>query len=97
MDAALAIFVLSAFIGGIVIGVVVVVSVASRREDRRLSLTGEAPDAMCRGARRLTGVWTRGSWTGRIGAIRWEPPRPDERDDGEDNAPPRWPGVGSAD
>ena len=46
---AVAIFLLVAFIGGVVLGVVVIVSVASRREDRLFSLTGEAPDAVCRG------------------------------------------------
>jgi hypothetical protein len=57
-----AIFLLIAFIGGAVLGVVMIVSVASRREDRLYSLTGEAPDAMCRGARRLIGAGTRGGW-----------------------------------
>jgi hypothetical protein len=51
-----------AFFGGIAIGVVVIVSVASKREDRLYSLTGEAPDAVCRGVRRLLGVYTRGGW-----------------------------------
>jgi hypothetical protein len=62
LEAAVAIFLLIAFIGGVIIGVVVIVSIASRREDRLFSLTGEAPDAVCRGARRFTGVWTRGGW-----------------------------------
>lgn len=62
LEAAVAIFLLIAFIGGVVIGVVVIVSIASRREDRLFSLTGQAPDAVCRGARRFTGVWTRGDW-----------------------------------
>jgi len=81
IDAAVAIFLLIAFIGGIVIGVVVIVSIASRREDRQFSLTREAPDAMCRGARRFTGVWTRGDWPvdqdlgRRVNAGRQEAPR----------------------
>jgi len=62
IEAAVAIFLLIAFIGGVLMGVIVIVSVASRREDRLFSLTGEAPDAVCRGARRFTGVWTRGGW-----------------------------------
>jgi hypothetical protein len=62
LEAAVAIFLLIAFIGGVGIGVVVIVSIASRREDRLFSLTGEAPDTVCRGARRFTGVWTRGGW-----------------------------------
>jgi hypothetical protein len=59
---AVAIFLLAAFIGGVVLGAVLIVSVASKREDRLFSLTGEAPDAVCRGARLLTGAGTRGGW-----------------------------------
>lgn len=59
---AVAIFLLIAFIGGVVLGVIVIVSIASKREDRLYSLTGEAPDAVCRGARWLTGAGTRGGW-----------------------------------
>jgi hypothetical protein len=62
IEVAVAMILLIAFIGGVVMGVVVLVSVASRREDRRYTLTGEAPDAVCRGARRLIGVWTHGGW-----------------------------------
>lgn len=62
IEVAAAIFLLIAFISGAAIGVVVIVSVASRREDRLFSLTGEAPDAVCRGARRVTGLWTLGGW-----------------------------------
>lgn len=66
-EAAVAIFSLIAFIAGAVVGVVVIVAIASRREDRLFTLTGQAPDAMCRGARRFTGVWTRGGWPGDTG------------------------------
>jgi hypothetical protein len=59
---AVTIFSLVAFISGVVLGVVVIVAVASRREDRIFSLTGETPDAVCRGARRLMGAGTRGGW-----------------------------------
>ena len=59
---AVAIFLLIAFIGGVVLGVIVIVSIASKREDRLYSLTRQAPDAMCRGARLLIGVGTRGGW-----------------------------------
>jgi hypothetical protein len=62
IEVAVAIALLIAVTGGVVIGVIVLVSVASRREDRLFTLTGEAPDAVCRGARRLIGVWTRGGW-----------------------------------
>jgi hypothetical protein len=62
IEMVVAIFLLIAFISGAVIGVVVIVSIASRREDRLYSLAGEAPDAMCRGARRFMGVWAVGGW-----------------------------------
>jgi hypothetical protein len=63
IDAGVAILLLSALVAGITIGIVVVVSIASRREDRLYSLGGKAPDASCRGARWLTGVTTRGPRT----------------------------------
>lgn len=46
---------------GIFAGIIVFASIAYRREDRRGSITGPAPDPLCRGARRLTGVGTIGS------------------------------------
>ncbi len=60
VEVMVAILLLIAFIGGIVIGVVVIVSVASRREDRLYSLTNEAPDPLCEGTRRLIGASVRG-------------------------------------
>lgn len=53
-----------AFATGIFIGIIVIASCAYRREDRRGSLADPAPDALCQGARRLTGVGTIGpaSW-----------------------------------
>lgn len=48
------------FFGGVVTGVIVVVALAIRREDRRYSLIREAPDRISRSARRLTGVGRRG-------------------------------------
>jgi hypothetical protein len=44
------------FVGGIVVGVIAVVAVAVRREDRRYTLAGEAPGRLARGTRRLTGM-----------------------------------------
>ncbi len=44
------------FLGGIMIGVLAVMAVAIRREDRRHTLAGEAPDRMSRNTRRLTGI-----------------------------------------
>ena len=53
--------ILGVFILGIAIGIVLIVSFASRREDRLYSLWGKAPDPACQGARRLLGVWVRGA------------------------------------
>ena len=47
------------FLGGIVIGIFAVIAVAVRREDRRYTLAGEAPDRLSRNTRRLTGVGRR--------------------------------------
>jgi hypothetical protein len=44
------------FLGGIVTGVIAVIAVAIRREDRRYTLAVEAPDRLSRNARRLTGM-----------------------------------------
>jgi hypothetical protein len=44
------------FVFGIVLGVIAVVAVAVRREDRRYTLAVEAPDRMSRNTRRLTGL-----------------------------------------
>ena len=46
--------ILAAFFGGVVLGVVAMVAVAVRREDRLYSLSGAAPGAAARGARLLT-------------------------------------------
>jgi hypothetical protein len=61
--AAVAILLLIAFISGVVIGIVLIVSIASRREDRLHSLVAEAPGAVSQGVRRLMGVGTRGGWS----------------------------------
>ncbi len=52
---------LAIFLGGVAIGMVTAVAVAVRREDRRFSLSGAAPGAVARGARRLTGFGGSGS------------------------------------
>lgn len=44
------------FVFGIVLGVIAVVAVAVRREDRRYTLTVDAPDRLSRNTRRLTGL-----------------------------------------
>ena len=47
---------IAVFLGGIVVGIIAVVAVAVRREDRRYTLAGEAPGRLARGTRRLTGM-----------------------------------------
>jgi hypothetical protein len=47
------------FIAGLVMGVIVVVAIAVRREDRRYTLAVDAPDRLSRTTRRLTGVGRR--------------------------------------
>jgi hypothetical protein len=44
---------------GVVLGVIVMVSMASNREDRLGTLTRQPPDVLARGARRLNGVGLR--------------------------------------
>ncbi len=47
------------FLGGVVTGVIVVVALAVRREDRAYTLVAEAPNRMSRSARWLNGVGRR--------------------------------------
>jgi hypothetical protein len=47
------------FLGGLVVGVMAVIAIAVRREDRCYSLAGDAPDRLSRNTRRLTGVGRR--------------------------------------
>jgi hypothetical protein len=51
--------IITLFLGGVVTGLTVVVALAVRREDRRFSLPGEAPDRISRSTRRLIGVGRR--------------------------------------
>jgi hypothetical protein len=59
--ASVAYMILAVFLGGVAIGVVVMVAIAVRREERLFSLSGAAPGAAARGARRLTGFGGSGS------------------------------------
>jgi hypothetical protein len=61
IEVAAAMGILSAFVMGTAIGIVLIVSIASRREERLFSLWDKAPDAACQGSRRLLGVWVRGA------------------------------------
>jgi hypothetical protein len=44
---------------GVLLGVIAMVAMAVRREDKGHTLTGEPPDSLARGARRLVGVGLR--------------------------------------
>ena len=52
--ASVAFLILAVFLSGVAIGVVAMVAIAVRREDRLYSLSGAAPGAAARGARFLT-------------------------------------------
>ena len=56
MAEAVVILAIAVFLGGIMIGVLAVMAIAIRREDRRHTLVGEAPDRLSRNTRRLTGI-----------------------------------------
>jgi hypothetical protein len=47
------------FVAGAAAGIVVIVSLGIRREERDLTLTGRAPDRKSQGARSLTGLYVR--------------------------------------
>jgi hypothetical protein len=53
--------ILAMFLIGVTFGVLAVVCAAIKREDRKFSLKGAAPDAAARGTRVLTGVGSRGA------------------------------------
>jgi len=85
--------ILFAFAVGIIIGVVLVVSFASVFEDWNMSLWGSAPNAACRGARRLMGATALG---GRLFGGFPDRNGPEELPGPEDDTKPRWPGESSA-
>jgi hypothetical protein len=58
-QAVLAIVYLAVLLAGAAIGLVIAVSVASKREDRHRSLAREAPDTTTKGARRLMAMGTK--------------------------------------
>jgi hypothetical protein len=62
IEATEAIALLAIFLGGVVFGVIAIVSLAIKREDRRFSLSRAEAETgfMTRGARILTGVGSRG-------------------------------------
>lgn len=64
--AAVAYLILAVFLGGVAIGVVAMVAVAVRQEDRMYTLSEGAPSAIAGGARWLTGFGSVG-WHHRPG------------------------------
>jgi hypothetical protein len=70
-NAGLMVVTLAVFLSGVMLGVVGMVSLAVRREERRNSLFGAAPGAMARGARRLTGLGGRGITVPQRSRGRW--------------------------
>ena len=58
------------FASGVIIGVIAMVSMASRREDRLGTLTQQPPDVIARGARRLNGVGLRSITPRDAGRVR---------------------------
>jgi hypothetical protein len=60
IEATDAIWILAVFLGGITLGVLAIVAAGIRREDRRFSLGGAAPDALTQGARTLVRFGSRG-------------------------------------
>ncbi|HJY56733.1 MAG TPA: hypothetical protein VJ418_10145 [Streptosporangiaceae bacterium] len=57
--ASVVIVAVAVFIAGMVMGVIAVIAIAVRREDRRYTLAVDAPDRLSRSTRRLTGVGRR--------------------------------------
>ena len=58
-EAIMAGVIIALFLAGVVVGIIAVVAVAVRREDRAYTLVGDAPNRMSQSARRLTGLGRR--------------------------------------
>lgn len=59
MAALIALVAVCLFVVGVVTGIIGLVAVAIRREDRNLTLTSEAPDNVTRAGRWLNGLYVR--------------------------------------
>jgi hypothetical protein len=59
MTAVVVVAIVIIFVFGMIVGIVVLVSVASRREDKRLRLSREAPDRTTLAGRYLTSLYVR--------------------------------------
>jgi hypothetical protein len=57
--ASVVVIAVAVFIAGVVMGVIAVIAIAVRREDRRYTLAVDAPDRLSKTTRRLTGVGRR--------------------------------------
>ena len=68
--ATVAYLILAVFLSGVTLGAVATVSVGSRREDRRYSLSGAAPGVVARGTRRMVGLGGDGTHFGPRGRGR---------------------------
>jgi hypothetical protein len=86
MDAVIALAGIGVFVAGIVAGVIAVVTVAIRREERNLTLTSGPTDTMTRTGRWLNGVGVR--------TARRSPPMPGQA--GDPHAVPGYPAGGHA-
>ena len=60
MALVVALVAVAVFVSGVVAGIMGVVAVAVRREERVHSMTGKASDPVTRAGRWLIGLWTRG-------------------------------------
>jgi len=69
MAALIALMAMCLFASGVLAGIIGVVAVAIRREDRNLTMTGEAPGTVTRAARRLTGLHVRAPTGGQEKAL----------------------------
>jgi hypothetical protein len=59
MAGVVAVVAISLFLAGVAVGVIAIVAVAVRREDRRYTLASDAPDRLSRSTRWLNGVGRR--------------------------------------
>jgi Flp pilus assembly protein protease CpaA len=59
MTALIALLAICLFAAGLATGILAVVALAIRREERNLTLTRAAPDTVTRTGRRLTGLYVR--------------------------------------
>jgi hypothetical protein len=59
MAGAVVLVIISLFLGGVTVGIIAAVAISVRREDRRFTLIGAAPDRISQSARWLNGVGRR--------------------------------------